>query len=437
MAYFENKAEYLKWAKKRESRRLPKAATKESLPENLGIFHKAKVYLTKSPISWIFPILGVVLILSLYSLNSGKGQNPGPGKDSTSHKTEWIPPGSLSQPVKLQNLDLGKVNISNASLHLNSIPGGANGQNIEPENANISLEDTLQKASRALVFIKTAQGKGCGFLLSNRGLIVTNAHIIGRSDEAEIFFHSGAGKRGVVLKKLPLPLDIALLQIDGDDFEPLPLANSHHCQEGEEIVALGFPGGENWGSRPTLSKGSIRSCNKSYEDVQYLQIDGAIHPDNNGGPILNQRGEVIGLSKGEFRIKGLEGSLQGLSINVVKASLDQKLTQLEERIREREKFFKYVYDDLWVTVSSEYQIYQKQLSLQNDRGVISAQEAYRLEKRPFTPPAGYPSLKNWVADLTERVVKGELTKEKAISIVKDHFALNSIPPSDVLPSSLE
>lgn len=423
MAYFENKAEYLKWAKKKESRRLPKAATKESLPENLGIFHKAKVYLTKSPISWIFPILGVVLILSLYSLNSVKGQNPGPGKKSTSNKTELIPPGSISQPVKLQNLDSGKVNISNASLQLNSIPGGAKGQNIEPENANISLEDTLQKAPRALVFIKTAQGKGCGFLLSNRGLVVTNAHIIGRSEEAEIFFHSGAGKRGVVLKKLPLPLDIAFLQIDGDDFETLPLANSDHCQEGEEVVALGFPGGENWGSRPTRSKGNIRNCNKSYQGVQYLQIDSAINLENNGGPILNQRGEVIGLSKGEFKITGLEGSPHGLSIHVVKASLDQKLIHLEERIREKEKFFKYVYDDLWITVSSEYQIYQKKLSLQNERGVLSTPEAYQLEKRPFTPPAGYPSLKNWVADLTERVVKGELTKEKAVAMVKDHFAL--------------
>jgi len=57
------------------------------------------------------------------------------------------------------------------------------------------------------------------------------------------------------------------------------------------------------------------------------------------------------------------------------------------------------------------------------RGVISTPEAYQLEKRPLTPPAGYPSLKNWVADLTERVVQGELTKEKAAGIVKDHFAL--------------
>ena len=419
MAYFENKEKYLKWAKRRSA----KTAKKESLPENPASFREPKVHFTKSPLSWIFSILVVVLILSLYSLNSGKGKSPEHGKEFTSNKTELIPPNSMPMPAKLPNVDLRKVNIPHASLQLNSIGGEVNGQNIDPETANISLEDSLQKAYRALVFIKTARGKGCGFLLSNRGLILTNAHIIGKSDEAEISFHSGAGKRGVVLKKLPLPLDIAFLQIDGDDFETFPLANSNHCQEGEEIVALGIPDGENWGSKPTLSKGSIHNCNRSYQGVQYLQIDNAIHPENNGGPILNQRGEVIGLSKGEFNIKGLEGALYGLSIHVVKASLDQKLTQLEERIRERERFFKYVYDDLWITLSSEYQIYQEKLSLQNMRGVISTPEAYQLEKRPLTPPAGYPSLKNWVADLTERVVQGELTKEKAVGIVKDHFAL--------------
>jgi len=421
MADFEKKAQYPKWDKKKERNSLPKVGNKKSPPETPGIFHGRKVYLAKSPISWILQILTVVLILYLYSVNSEKGKNPGDRKENSFPKNGWLQMNSIAKPASLQGEDSAKANIANASLKLDSRPEGVIGQK-KPENVNTSLEDTLQKASGALVSIKTAQGKGCGFLLSNRGLILTNAHIIGKSDEAEIFFQSGAGQRGFVLKKIPLPLDIALLQIEGDDFETLPLANSDHCQEGEEIVALGFPWGENWGSRPTLSKGSIRNCNKSYQGVQYLQIDGALHPENNGGPILSQSGEVIGLSKGELKIKGLEGSPHGLSINVVKAYLDQKLTHLEERIKDREKFFKYVYDDLWITLSSEYQIYQKGLSLQSDRGVISVQEAYQLEKRPFTPPAGYPSLKNWVAALTEGVVKGEIKREKAVEIIKDHFA---------------
>ena len=423
MAYFENREGYLKWAKKRRRRRLSKATLKENLPGKLEIFYFPIAILKNSSIFWLFPILVAVFIICLFSLNSGKKGISGPGKRFTVPQPDFLQSNWIPGPIKPPNGRPGEVDSSAEIIPLDRTPRPVQTQTVEPENVNISLDDTLQKASSALVSIKTSQGKGCGFLLSNRGLILTNAHIIGKSDEAEIFFQSGGSKRAVVLKKLPLPLDIAFLQIEGDDFETLPLANSHHCQEGEEIVALGFPAGENWGSRLTRSKGSIRNCNKSYQGVQYLQIDSAINPENNGGPILNQRGEVIGLSKGEFKITGLEGSSHGLSINVVKASLDQKLTHLEERIREREKFFKYVYDDLWITVSSEYRMYQEKLSRQNDRGVISTPEAYRLEKRPFTPPAGYPSLKNWVADLTERVVKGELTKEKAVGMVKDHFAL--------------
>jgi len=423
MPYFESKAEYLEWAKKKKRRRSPKTTTKESSPEKPGILNDKKRILTKFPISWTYPILGVLLIIGLYSLNSGKGKGSGGGKEFVSEKIGSFQSNSAVIPAKIQETDPGEVNISNASLQLNSIPGGVNAQNAEPESANTSLEDTLQKASRALVSIKTAQGKGIGFLLSDRGLILTNAHIIGKSDEAEIFFQSGASKKGIILKKLPLPLDIAFLQVEGDDFEAFPLANSDHCLEGEEILTLGFPGGGNWGSRPTPSRGIIRNCNKAYQGVQYLEVDSAINSENDGGPILNQKGEVIGLSKGEFKIPGLESPLYGLSIHVVKASLDQKLVHLEERIREREKFFKYVYDDLWITVSSEYQNYQKKLSLQSYQGIISVQEAYQLEKRPFTAPAGYPSLKNWVADLTERVVRGEISKEKAVAIVKDHFVL--------------
>jgi len=156
MAYFENKEKYLKWAK----RRLAKTAKKESLPENSGIFREPKVHFTKSPLSWIVSILVVVLILSLYSLNSGKGKSPEHGKESTSKKTELIPPNCIPMPAKLPNVDLRKI--PHASLQLNSIGGEVNGQDIDPETANISLEDSLQKAYRALVSSKLLGERGVG-----------------------------------------------------------------------------------------------------------------------------------------------------------------------------------------------------------------------------------------------------------------------------------
>ena len=127
----------------------------------------------------------------------------------------------------------------------------------------------------------------------------------------------------------------------------------------------------------------------------------------------------MGLSQGE--LKGFEGVQHGLAINVVKEFLDQRLIHLEERIKEKEKFFKYVYDDLWIILSHEHQLYQKRLLDLHTKGGLPAQEAAQLEKKKLQPPPGYSSSKDWIADLTGRVIAGELTKEKAAALIKGHF----------------
>ncbi len=295
-----------------------------------------------------------------------------------------------------------------------------------PESNQIRSEngqgDVLEISAKAVVLIKGPQGEGCGILLSPNGLIVTNTHIIGKRDEAEILLPSGMKKKAAVMKKFVSPLDLAFLQIEGTDFFALPMADSEQCQEGEEIAVLGFPvGGVK--SEPNVSRGKIRACNQLYQGVSYLQIEGAINKDNDGGPIFNSKGEVIGLSKGEFVMKGLEGSRLGLAIGVVRASRDEKLIHLEGKIKDREKFFKYVYDDLWMILSDEYPIYQKRLYELHIKGVLSPPEAYRLERKPLSPPPGYTSLKTWVADLTEKVIQGELSKGQAAAVVRDHYKL--------------
>jgi hypothetical protein len=80
-----------------------------------------------------------------------------------------------------------------------------------------------------------------------------------------------------------------------------------------------------------------------------------------------------------------------------------------------------VYDDLWIILSQEYQLYQKRLMELHAKGSLPVQEARQLEKRKVQPPPGYSSLKDWIADLTERVIAGELTKEKAAALIKVHF----------------
>ena len=389
--FFRSKEQYDNWIYKRKRRRLFKWKLHRTLEKTTPWIEEFKA-LVKKPL--FLSILSLLVGLSVLCVHWGKPENkasPEPVKISVAGKLSL--PKPKSDPAQ---------------------PQGAN-----PGNGSLSYEDMLQKAQKTLVFIKSARGSGSGFLLPHSGIIVTNAQILGRSDQAEVFLASGPVKTATVLKRLPLPLNIALLQVEEIDWEVLSLADSDHCQEGEEVWAIANPEGEKWGAKPVAVRGSIVKCRQSYQGVHYFQIDKVIKPEYIGGPIVNKKGEILGLCQGE--LKGLEGAYHGLAINVVKEFLDQRLIHLEERIKEKEKFSKYVYDDLWIILSHETQLYQKGLSELHAKRGLPAQEAYQLEKKKLRPPLGYSSSKDWIADLTGRVIAGELTKEKAAALIKGHF----------------
>lgn len=292
----------------------------------------------------------------------------------------------------------------------------------------LSMDEILAQAKRTVFSLKTPQGSGAGFLLSPDGIIVTQTRFIGRSDEVGVLIPSRGIKKAVVLKKLTDPLDLAFLKVEKSDIEDEPLQQSDKCKEGEEIMALGFPLGEKSGE-PTFTTGIMRNCNSIHQGVRYFQIDKAVASENMGGPLINPKGEVIGIFKGKLAFKGQEEMNVGLPIHMVRAVMEDKLVHLEERVKEREKFFKYIYDDFWIITSREYENYQKNLTLLHAAGKLSAQEAYQLEKNPLNPPTGFSSLKTWIADLTERVMNEEITKEKAISLIKSHFDSSSLGKS--------
>ena len=397
MGYFKSKEDYLQWAEKRRSKLLYRAALKQACKDKVHSFFEGKIYLQKKFIFAVSFILLAALFFSMPSLRAGKKGPQAAGRSSPSPRPEAVASTpTLQRPAA-------------------SAPAG--------EKPSLSLEDLLPQARNIVVLIKSPQGSGSGFLLPHPGLIATCAHTLGRSDEAEVFFPSGAIKKAVVLKRLPMPVDVAFLQVEDFGFDWLPLADSDRCREGEEVVAVGVPGSDKWRPDLVLSKGKVLRCNSPYQGVQYLQVDRDIHPATIGGPVLNSRGEILGMSRGELTGTSFEGARYGLAINIVKGLIDQRLAHLEDRIRQKEQFYKYLYDDLWVLLSAEHQAYQKKLSDLNEKGSLSVQEATRLDRKGLQPPDGQSSMKNWVADLTEKVIRGELTKEQASSRIKANFEL--------------
>jgi len=394
---FKDKEEYFAWAEKRKKKLRRRAAVKTALKETFQSFSREKGYRDKNFIICLTLVVLPALIFFLISMKSAKVDSWTPGRMPALEQMET--------PLSSQVSEAGK----------NAIPAG--GKNPYP------LDDLLPQARKIVVLIKTPQGSGSGFLLPHPGFVATSAQFLGGSGEAQVHLSSGGVKKGVVSKKLPAPLDVAFIQIEDFGLDWMPFANSDQCQDGEEAVAVGIPGRDRWRPDLVVVKGKILQCHKPFQGVQYLEMSLDLPAATIGGPIFNARGDIIGISKGELMGTGFEGGRYGLAINVVKGFMDQKLYHLEEGARGREQFFKYVYDYLWSGLYGSHQAYQKKLQDQYAKGDLSAQEAARLDKKGLQPPVGYSSMKNWVAELTERVVRGELTKEKAAAQIQSHFEL--------------
>ena len=141
------------------------------------------------------------------------------------------------------------------------------------------------------------QGQGSGFVLDKAGHVLTNFHVVeGANRGIEVML---SNKRRYAAKVVGTDKvhDLALLQIDAPDLQPVTLADSGGLNVGQKVYAIGNP----FGLSGTMTRGiisSIRSIRGSegapIEDA--IQTDAAINPGNSGGPLLNSRGEVIGIN---------------------------------------------------------------------------------------------------------------------------------------------
>ena len=142
---------------------------------------------------------------------------------------------------------------------------------------------------------RVVRGLGSGFVINPNGQILTNAHVVSDADRVTVTFSSGRTYEGKVLGKDPVS-DVAVVQIEGNSFPTVEVANPDSIKPGQWAVAIGNP----LGLQQTVTVGVIsaieRSLNLSTRPSNYIQTDAAINPGNSGGPLLNARGQVIGVN---------------------------------------------------------------------------------------------------------------------------------------------
>jgi serine protease Do len=136
---------------------------------------------------------------------------------------------------------------------------------------------------------------GSGFVISSDGLIVTNNHVVDGVDSVRVVLSDGTEVDATIVGQDP-QTDLALIRVERvEGLEPLPFGDSDEILAGDWVVAIGNP----FGLDHTVTAGIVSAKNRDirhsvYDD--YIQTDAAMNPGNSGGPLLNMRGEVVGIN---------------------------------------------------------------------------------------------------------------------------------------------
>lgn len=159
-----------------------------------------------------------------------------------------------------------------------------------------SISEIYSRCSPGIASIKVISKQGeeigtaTGFVISENGLLVTNAHVIKQAHKAEIKIGDRVFSEAYLVKNIP-KWDIAVLKIDAEGLLPLAIGNSDKLTSGQFIVTLGNP----LGLEQSLSTGVI-SAIRSSPNIKLIQMTAPVSPGSSGSPVVNEYGEVVGVA---------------------------------------------------------------------------------------------------------------------------------------------
>lgn len=173
---------------------------------------------------------------------------------------------------------------------------------------------------------RISRGVGSGFVISPNGQILTNSHVVNKADRVTVSFSDGRTVEGKVVGEDPAS-DIAVVQVEGNNLPSVTLGSSAQVEPGQWAIAIGNP----LGLQKTVTVGVISATSRSGSDIgvsdkriDFLQTDAAINPGNSGGPLLNARGEVIGINTAI--ISGAQGLGFAIPIDTAQRIAQQLIT---------------------------------------------------------------------------------------------------------------
>ena len=227
-----------------------------------------------------------------------------------------IPAGSDETTIQMQNqIDQNELQVQNQIDEINNL--------ILDESKTLSLMEIFEKAEPGVVRVNTIRnqtsdigGVGSGFVFDKMGHIITNAHVIEGSTKTVVTFLDGRSYNAEIIG-MDEYTDIGVIKVNADLklLNPLSLGDSSNLNVGEPIAAIGNP----FGLSGSMSSGIVSQMGRllpsgsGYSIPDVIQTDAAINPGNSGGPLLNMRGNIVGINTA---IQSTTGEFTGVGFAV-------------------------------------------------------------------------------------------------------------------------
>jgi serine protease Do len=206
-----------------------------------------------------------------------------------------------------------------------------------------NIADVVDKCNPSVVTITTEQmvndmfsrqvvqsGAGSGWVLDKKGIVVTNNHVVEGANKVVLQFADGKTYEGNSSNVFRDPTtDLAIIKVNLPDIKQLSVGDSSKLRVGDWVVAIGNPLGKGIKAKEGIISGLKVSLSTDEEDALYdlIETSAAINPGNSGGPLLNMKGEVIGITSAKISSVGVEGMGYAISINTALPILQELINK--------------------------------------------------------------------------------------------------------------
>lgn len=199
-----------------------------------------------------------------------------------------------------------------------------------PDNRSTTqvIRDSRNYTVRILSRGGESWSTGSGVLYDSRGFIVTNAHVVEGADTVTVYLADGTSLEGRVLGRISEP-DLALVQVPGGPFPQATFADSATAEAGDPVIVLGYPSAVGLTGQASASRGIV---SRSAREVgaHYIQVDASVNPGVSGGPLLDSRGQLLGIISG--RLENDSGRLvEGIGLAIPSNIIRDALPKLQRQ----------------------------------------------------------------------------------------------------------